>query len=87
LLEPGADSTLQMAHRDEIWGGGWTADPNAAVESVIRVYDLRVGTSGSRAAGVWWSDGSCGDAPRWFEDEILSCKGDLIGKSRAQLAS
>jgi hypothetical protein len=40
----------------------------------------------SRRRAVW-SDGSEGEALRWYEDEILICEGDLIGKTRDQLRS
>jgi hypothetical protein len=34
-----------------------------------------------------WLDGSVGEALRWFDDEILVCEGDLVGKTKAELCS
>jgi hypothetical protein len=34
---------------------------------------------------VRWSDGSRGEALRWFDDEILFSEGDVLGKTGAQL--
>ena len=48
---------------------------------------LPPGDSGSRRALVRWSDGSTGEALRWYDDEILFCEGDLIGKTEAELRS
>jgi len=42
------------------------------VESVVRFEDLPVGDRGSRRAVVRWSDGTEGEALRWYADEILS---------------
>jgi len=62
--------------------------PSASVvEAVLRFEDLPVGSSGSRRAVVRWSDGSEGEAIRWYGDEILVCEGDLIGKTREELRS
>jgi hypothetical protein len=36
---------------------------------------------------VRWSDGTEGEALRWYGDEVLICEGDLIGKTRQQLRS
>ena len=43
--------------------------------------------AGSRRALVRWSDGSTGEALRWYDDEVLFCEGDLIGKTEAELRS
>ena len=40
-----------------------------------------------RRAVVRFSDGTEGEALRWYGDEVLICEGDLIGKSREQLRS
>ncbi len=45
------------------------------------------GERGSRRALVRWSDGSTGEALRFYDDEILFCEGDLIGKTEAELRS
>ena len=34
-----------------------------------------------------WSDGTQGEALRWYGDEVLVCEGDLVGKTQAQLRS
>jgi len=49
--------------------------------------DLPLGSRGTRRAVVWWSDGSEGEALKWYADEILVCEGDLLGKTREQLRS
>lgn len=60
----------------------------AVVEEVLRFEDLPIGSSGgSRRAVVRWSDGTEGEALRWFSDEVLVCEGDLIGKTADQLRS
>jgi hypothetical protein len=63
--------------------------PNAVrtVEQVVRFEDLPFGSTGSRRAVVRWSDGTEGEALRWYQDEILVCEGDLIGKTEAELRS
>lgn len=55
--------------------------------NVIEFRALPLGSNGSRAALVEWSDGSVSEALRWFDDEILVCEGDLVGKTEAQLRS
>jgi hypothetical protein len=65
--------------------GEGAAEPT--VELVLRFEDLPVGSLGSRRAMVRWSDGSAGEALRWYADEALVCEGDLIGKTREQLRS
>ena len=57
------------------------------VELVLRFEDLPVGSLASRRAVVRWSDGTEGEALRWYADEILACEGDLIGKTQAELRS
>jgi hypothetical protein len=57
------------------------------VVSVVRFEDLPLGSTGSRRAVVRWSDGTEGEALRWYADEVLVCEGDLIGKTREQLRS
>lgn len=61
-----------------------TAETPVVIE-VLRFEDLPPGSSGSRRAIVRWSDGSEGEALRWFADEILVCEGDLIGKAAAEI--
>lgn len=55
------------------------------VAEVLAVEALPLGASGSRRALVRWSDGTAGEAMRWFDDEILFTEGDLLGKTEAQL--
>ena len=57
------------------------------VAEVLAVAPLPLGANGSRRAVVRWSDGTTSEALRWFDDEILFCEGDLIGKTEAQLRS
>ena len=55
-----------------------------AIEVVV-IEALPLGANGSRRAVVRWSDGSTGEALRWFDDEALFSEGDLLGKTHAQL--
>jgi hypothetical protein len=48
---------------------------------VLSSEPLAADEPGSRRAVVLWSDGSTGEALRWYEDEILICEGDH-GNSR-----
>ena len=52
---------------------------------VLRFEDLPVGSEASRRAVVRWSDGSEGEAVRFYRDEVLFCEGDLIGRTREQI--
>ncbi len=36
---------------------------------------------------VRWSDGSAGEALRWWDAEILFCEGDIVGKLRPNCAA
>jgi hypothetical protein len=63
------------------------ADPSPTVVEVLRFEDLPVGELASRQAMVRFSDGTDGEALRWYSDEILICEGDLIGKTREQFRS
>lgn len=68
----------------------WAYDHSVAdrvVLEVVSVESLPPGASGSRRAVVRWSDGSVGEALRWWDDEVLFCEGDLLGKTEAQLRS
>ena len=49
--------------------------------------NLPPGEMASRRALVLWSDGTQGEALRWYADEVLVCEGDLIGKTQAELRS
>ena len=55
------------------------------ITEVIAVEQLPIGASGSRRALVRWSDGTSGEALRWWDDEVLFSEGDLLGKTEAQL--
>jgi hypothetical protein len=48
------------------------ADSSPTVVEVLRFEDLPLGSTGSRRAIVRWSDGSEGEAIRFYRDEILS---------------
>jgi hypothetical protein len=60
---------------------------NPIVEEVLRFEDLPPDSLANRRAVVRWSDGTEGEAVRYYSDEVLICEGDLIGKTRAQLRS
>ena len=51
------------------------------VIEVVSVEPLPPGARGSRRAVVRWSDGTVGEALRWWDDEVLFCEGDH-GNSR-----
>jgi hypothetical protein len=55
------------------------------IAEVIAVEPVPVDAPGSRRAVVRWSDGTVGEALRWYDDEVLFCEGDLLGKSEAEL--
>lgn len=57
------------------------------IVEVIAVEALPLGARGSRRAVGRWSDGSVGEALRWFDDEVLFSEGDFIGKTEAELRS
>jgi hypothetical protein len=61
--------------------------PDRVVVEVVAVEPLPLGANASRRAVVRWSDGSEGEALRWFDDEILFSEGDLLGMTEAQLRS
>ena len=63
------------------------ADPSPTVVEVLRFEDLPAEALASRRAVVRFSDGTEGEALRWYGDEVLVCEGDLIGKTREQLRS
>jgi len=62
-----------------------SAEP--VVVEVIRFEDLPLGSSGTRRAVVRWSDGTEGEAVRWFADGVLFSEGDFVGKTASQLRS
>jgi hypothetical protein len=51
------------------------------VAQVLAFGPLNSSPGAPRRAVVAWSDGSVGEALRWFTDELLFCEGDLIGKT------
>ena len=63
------------------------AGVSPTVEEVLRFEDLPLGSTASRRAVVRWSDGTEGEAIRFYADEVLFCEGDLVGKTREQLRS
>lgn len=72
----------------EVRDDGAVVDETAAtVEEVLRFEDLPIGSTGSRRAVVRWSDGSEGEALRWYADEVLVSEGDLVGKTQDELRS
>lgn len=55
------------------------------VAEVVRFEDVPANERGSRRVLVRWTDGTVGEGLRWYDDEILVCEGDVIGRSDAQL--
>ena len=52
------------------------------VEEVVRCEDVPPGSLAGRRMIVRWSDGTQGEAVRFYQDEILFTEGDLVGKTR-----
>src|SRR5207302_5567836 len=82
---PGARARLLAL--DEARLTAMSADANPTVVEVLRFENLPPGSLASRRAVVRWSDGSEGEALRWYSDEVKFSEGDLLGKSREQLRS
>ena len=61
FVYPGVDTRL----------GPVSSEP-PRVEDVLRFEDLPLGSLASRRAVVRWSDGTEGEAARWYSDEMLS---------------
>jgi len=59
------------------------SDPR--IEEVLRFEAAPPGATASRRVIVRWSDGSEGEALAWYDDEVLFCEGDVIGKTEAEL--
>ena len=57
------------------------------VADVVAFESLPQEARGSRRAIVRWSDGEVGEALRWWDDEVLFCEGDLVGKTEDELRS
>jgi hypothetical protein len=57
------------------------SEPSPTIEEVLRFEDLPLGSLASRRAIVRWSDGSEGEAVRYYGDEVLISEGDH-GNSR-----
>jgi hypothetical protein len=55
------------------------------VAEVLAFEPLPPDERGSRRVLVAWSDGTRGEALRWYDDEVLVCEGDLLGKTVAEL--
>jgi hypothetical protein len=60
---------------------------DVTVVEVLAFENLPPGEMASRRALVLWSDGTQGEALRWYGDELVVCEGDLIGKTQAELRS
>ena len=63
------------------------ADSSSTVVEVLRFEDLPLGLTGSRRAIVRWSDGSEGEAIRFYQDEVLVSEGDLLDKTQGEIRS
>ena len=57
------------------------------VQEVLRFEELPLGSLASRRAVVRWSDGTEGEAVRFYGDEVVFCEGDLVGKTRDEIRS
>lgn len=57
------------------------------VVEVLRFEDLPLGSGASRRAVVRWSDGTEGEAVRFYSDEVLVSEGDLIDKTQDEIRS
>jgi hypothetical protein len=57
------------------------------VVEVLRFEDLPLGSGASRRAVVRWSDGTEGEAVRFYSDEVRVCEGDLIDKTQDEIRS
>jgi len=57
------------------------------VQPVVVEATFEQADCGPRIAIVRWSDGTTGEAVRFYADEVLICEGDLIGKTREQIRS
>jgi hypothetical protein len=72
-------------------GGEDMLAPEGPVEpfvvEVLGFEALPVGSTASRRVLVRWSDGTEGEALRWYSDEVLVSEGDVLGKTREQLRS
>jgi hypothetical protein len=66
--------------------GANSPDNGPHVDEVLSFEELPLGSNGSRRAVVRWSDGTEAEACRWYDDEILICEGDLVGKTAEQIS-
>ena len=57
------------------------------VQEVLRFEDLPLGSLASRRAIVRWSDGTEGEAVRFYREEVVFCEGDLVGRTRDEIRS
>jgi hypothetical protein len=64
-----------------------TGTERPVVTEVLSFDDLPAGSSASRRVVVRWSDGTEGEALRWYSDEVLFSEGDLLGKTQQQIRS
>ena len=62
-----------------------TSDSAPTVQEVIRFEQLPIGSMASRRVLVRWTDGSEGEALRWYADEVQITEGDVLGKTAEQL--
>jgi len=55
------------------------------VDALVEVRELEAGSPGSRSLVVRWSDGSVGEAARFYSDEWMLSEGDLVGKTQREI--
>lgn len=55
--------------------------------AAVRVESLPGGSDGRRRAVITWTDGSAGEALRWYGEETLVCEGDFLGTTASEHCS
>jgi hypothetical protein len=76
------DDTMRRGRAIRSWS---VTEPEPVIREVLSFESLPPEQRGSRRAVVRWSDGRVAEALRWWDDEILTCDGDLVGKSASQV--
>jgi hypothetical protein len=82
---PGAESGHETVRPRRAVRSRSVTESEPVIREVLSFEPLPPGQKGSRRAVVRWSDGRIAEARRWWDDEILICDGDLVGKSASQV--